>query len=81
MENQDAFKYLSNNIVELTATVASHELQMRVLHDQLAITRCMHAEEACGRVNVDNLNRLIIVGGPFLQLSEQLQAKLKSQVG
>lgn len=74
------FKHVSDGLITVSSTLAAHELQIKILTDQLMITRCQHSEEACGRINVDNLNRLIIVGGPYLSLSDQLQAKLRSQV-
>lgn len=74
------FELLSNSVITMSTTLVAHELQIRILTDQLMLTRCQQAEEACGRINVDNLNRMIIVGGPYLPLSEQLQAKLRSQV-
>lgn len=67
-------------MVGMSSTLNAHEVQIKMLTDQVVLSRCQQAEEACGRINSDNLNRLIIVGGPFLPLSEQLQAKLKSQV-
>lgn len=76
----DGFDFLSNSMVALSSVVASHDLQIRVLTDQLLLTRCQQAEEVCGRENVDNLNRFIVIGAPYLPLSEQLQSKLRSQV-
>lgn len=73
-------RYTFNLLVGVSATVASHEIQLKLLSDQLLMTRCQHYEETCGRQNADNLNRFIIVGAPFLPQSDQLQARLKSQV-
>lgn len=76
----DGFVYLSESLVQVTSTVAAHDLHIKLLKDQLLLTRCQHAEETCGRENVDNLNRFVIIGAPYLPLSDQLQAKLRSQV-
>lgn len=76
----DGFNLLSAGMVTMSTTLVAHDLQIKLLSDQLLVSRCQQAEETCGRVNVDNLNRLIIVGGPYLSLSENLQAKLRSQV-
>lgn len=74
------FEYTTSAVVELSAAVASHQVQIKQLSDRLMITACQHAEEACGRVNVDNLNRFVIIGAPYLEQSDQLQSRLKSQV-
>lgn len=76
----DGFDYLSESLVSVTSTLTAHDVQIKVMRDQLLLTRCQHAEEVCGRENVDNLNRFVIIGAPFLPLSDQLQAKLRSQV-
>lgn len=76
----DGFNFLSDTLVTVSSTVAAHDVQLKLLQDQLLLTRCQHAEEACGRENVDNLNRFVIIGAPYLSLSENLQAKLRSQV-
>lgn len=75
-----AYEYTSSAVVELSAAVASHQIQIKLLSDKLLLTACQHAEERCGRQNVDNLNRFIVIGGPYLEQSDQLQSRLKSQV-
>lgn len=76
----NTYEYTSSVVVALSATVASHQIQIKQLSDRLLLTACQHAEESCGRVNTDSLNRFVIIGAPYLEQSDQLQSRLKSQV-
>lgn len=79
-DNLTGFGYMSKQLVEVTSTLTAHETQIKILSDQLMLSKCQQAEETCGRINVDALNRFIIIGGPFLPQSDELQIKLKRQV-
>jgi len=63
----------------VSTVVASHGAQIAMLADELTLTRAAHAEEMDGRINVENLHRLMILGGPYLE-GEDLQDRLKQQV-
>jgi len=75
----DKFSFLVEEISSLSGVVACHGAQLSVLADELMVTRAAHAEEVDGRINFENLNHLIIIGGPFLD-GDDLQNRLKQQV-
>ena len=83
MESPDPlvrFNFLLEETNALSGIVASHGAQLAVLSDQLLVTRCQILEENCGRINSDNLHHFIIMGGPYLPLGSDIQARLKKQV-
>jgi len=75
----DRFSFLVEEISNVSGIVASHGAQISMLADELMATRANHAEEMDGRINVDSLNHLMILGGPFLE-GDELQVRLKQQV-
>jgi len=76
----DQFTYLVEENSALSTVVAGHEALLSVLRDDVLLTRCQMYEEGCGRINVDNLNRFLILGAPFIVFSAVLQDHLKQQV-
>ena len=64
----------------LSTVVASHGAEMAILNDQVMLTRCQMFEETCGRVNSDNLHHFMVMGAPYLPLSDGLQELLRKQV-
>jgi len=75
----DRFSFLVEELSTVSTIVASHGTQIAMLADELTLTRAAHAEEIDGRVNVENLHRLMILGGPYLEGAD-LQERLKQQV-
>jgi len=75
----DRFSFLVEELNTLSGVVTSHGAQLSILSDELMVTRASHAEEVDGRINTENLNHLMILGGPFLE-GDDLSARLKQQV-
>jgi len=75
----DRFSFLIEEISSISTVVAGHGAQISALTNELVLTRAAHAEEMDGRINTDNLNRLVILGAPFLD-GDDLQAQLKQKV-
>jgi len=75
----DHFSFLVEEISNISGIVMSHGAQISMLSDELMATRASHAEEMDGRINTDNLNHLMILGGPYLE-GDDLQVRLKQQV-
>ena len=64
----------------LSAVVAGQGAEMAIMNDQVMLTRCQMFEETCGRINSDNLNHFMVMGAPYLPLSDGLQELLRKQV-
>lgn len=77
---KDRFNFLVDEVSSLSTVVSGHGAQLSVLNDQMMVTRCQMYEESCGRINQDNLNRFLIMGAPYLPLSDNVQDLLKKQV-
>lgn len=76
----DRFSFLLDEVNALSAVIAGQGAEMSILNDQVLLTRCQMFEESCGRVNTDNLNHFMVMGAPYLPLSDGLQDLLRSQV-
>jgi len=75
----DRFNFLVGEVNSLSGVVVSHGAQISMLTDELMATKASHAEEMDGRINTENLNHLMILGGPFIE-ADDLQARLVQQV-
>jgi len=75
----DRFTFLVDEVNSLSGIVTAHGAQLSILSDELMYTRASHAEEMDGRINTENLNHLMILGGPFLE-GDNLSDRLKEQV-
>ena len=71
---------MMEEINTLSTVVAGQGAEMAILNDQVMLTRCQMFEETCGRVNSDNLNHFMVMGAPYLPLSDGLQTLLRDQV-
>jgi len=78
----DRFDFLSTEIAELSGGLAACSAQISVLQDHDVTATCRFYEEMDGRINTDNLNRLIIIGAPYFvfKTGDQVQEILKGQV-
>ena len=76
----DRFSFMLEEVNTLSTVVAGQGAQMAVLNDQVMLTRCQMFEETAGRINSDNLSHFMVMGAPYLPLSEGLQERLHDQV-
>jgi len=76
----EQFGFLSDAISTISDLQAQNHYMLRLLESKNKIKTCRDYEEAEGRMNTDMLNRLIIIGGPLLPASEELQKGLVAQV-
>ena len=76
----ERFTFMLDEFNALSAVVAGQGAEMAILNDQVMLTRCQMSEETCGRVNSDNLNHFMVMGAPYLPLSDGLQDQLRKQV-
>jgi hypothetical protein len=53
---------------------------LKALINKDKVKTCKDHEEVKGRTNTDMLNRLVIVGGPFVPVSDAMQAQLVKNV-
>jgi len=76
----DRFCFLMEEFNALSSLVAGCTTQVSTLGDSLLLTRCQMYEETCGRINESNLSHFMVMGAPYLPLSENIQEQLKQKV-
>lgn len=74
------FNYLTEEVSNLSSTITGVEVRQAALENQFLTSLCRSAEELCGRINFENLSNFVVIGGPYLPLSDSIQAQLKRQV-
>jgi len=72
------------HIIKAVSLVSENQAQLghvvRALQDKDKMRDCEEQEEKEGRMNCDLLDRFIVIGGPFFEPGDDLQAKLQEQV-
>jgi len=78
----DRFDFLSAEMNEMSGVVAACTAQISILHDNDLVQSCRFYEEMDGRINTDNLNRVVVLGGPYFifKQGDKIQDILKAQV-
>ena len=74
------FNYLVQEVSNLSSVVTGIEVRQSAIEGQFMTSLCRAAEEFCGRINFENLSSFMVIGGPYLPLSDSIQAQLKRQV-
>jgi hypothetical protein len=72
--------YLTEAIGVVSGQQSQSQFRLSLLENSNKVKTCRDYEEAEGRINVNLLNRVIIVGGPLIPPSDDLQDLLIRQV-
>jgi hypothetical protein len=76
----EQFGYLSDAVSAISDLQVQNHILLRQLQSKNKVKNCRDYEEAEGRMNTDMLHRLVIIGGPQLPASDDLQQHLRTQV-
>ncbi len=77
---EEQVAYLTEAIGVVSGQQSQSQFRLSLLENSNKVKTCRDYEEDEGRINVDLLNRVIIVGGPLIPPSDDLQDLLIRQV-
>jgi hypothetical protein len=77
---EEQFAYLTEAIGVVSGQQSQSQFRLSLLENSNKVKTCENYEEKEGRINTDLLNRVIIVGGPLIPPSDDLQGLLVRQV-
>jgi hypothetical protein len=77
---EEQFAYLTKAIGVVSGQQSQSQFRLSLLENANKVKVCRDHEETEGRINTDLLNRVIIVGGPLVPPSDDLQDLLIRQV-
>jgi hypothetical protein len=76
----EQFAYIASTVGHVSDVQSQTLYRVKILEDDKKVKACHDAEEKEGRINCDMLSRFVIIGGPVVPASPELQAQLVSQV-